>query len=62
MGLWNAPLDLKSTDFLAHFGIHFESVLTGRLSVSQVSRLLAKVATPAFFFVIHIQKLRFVEF
>ena len=24
MGLWNAPLDLKSADFLVHFGSHFE--------------------------------------
>ena len=23
MGLWNAPLDLKSADFLVHFGNHF---------------------------------------
>ena len=24
MGLWNAPVDLKSADFLVHFGSHFE--------------------------------------
>ena len=23
MGLWNAPFDLKSADFLVHFGNHF---------------------------------------
>ena len=23
MGLWNAPLDLKSANFLVHFGNHF---------------------------------------